>query len=223
MADAFAEFGWMRPRWEGRLLREYFGFNARTFLSSTLKAGYQKIDVLLLGHFFNPAIVGAYQTFRNIAVPLNFISSPYEIIIYPRITKLWQIGDWATIRAQIKKVTLAIAAMGLGVALIRAYLLAPLASYFSLGEVGELRLLYYGTLASMFVNGTAYWWTRAFSNAVNPNLSIYLGLVASVSMLTLVPAFSHWGGLTGYIMAILGVEAVKCTFWLRVYLRIGKL
>ena len=65
-------------------------FNFKTFISSSLKAGNNNIDTLLIAYFINANMVGIYQIIKKILTPSSFIVKPFSMLLYPKLIKYFE-------------------------------------------------------------------------------------------------------------------------------------
>lgn len=203
---------------EPSLIRSYVRFNIKTFASSTLKAGNQNVDTLVLGLLTDTRIVGIYATFRQFISPISFLSGPFEAVAYPRFVK-------AVVQRQYDEMRNAIA--GVNRKLLRAFgaatvvILPVTIAYSRLNNV-PLDSQSYLTFFIMIITvalRAQLWWARPFSNAVNPNLSLVANSVATLFLLlALYPA--TWSlGMTGTALGMLILALLLNGYWARALVR----
>ncbi len=206
---------WKVPiQMDGQTIRQFFVFSLKTFLSTTLKAGNQNIDTLVLGYISQPHTVGIYGLFKQFLAPLPFMSAPLTTIIYPKFVKSIHLKQTEQVRQAIVVVNRKLAQL-YGVAL--AGIIPALFIYgwwiqlqWQLNNIMTFIFL----VPVSFINGTL-WWVRPFSNALDPVLSVKSNLCATLIILIFIYPLTYFWGIAGTALCVLVVEIVIQRFWMR--------
>lgn len=193
-------------------LRQYLSYCASTFASSTLKAGNQQIDVLVLGYLTQPHVSGLYATLRQFAAPLAFISNPIATISQARFVQAAHQHQLAELAATIARLNRRLAALFA----VAAPALALAAWIY--GELAHIRYTAWQALAlpALLLAGAlsaSQWWARPFSSATNPRFSLVSNALASALIIVGAPLLILQAGLTGAALAQLTMVAVTYLYW----------
>jgi O-antigen/teichoic acid export membrane protein len=197
---------------EPALLREYASFSTNTFLSSTLKAGNQQVDVLALGMMTDATAAGFYGLVRQFAAPLSLLSAPFSAIFYPRFVSAVHEGRTEELRESIR---------GGGRALLRVFRWAIPAiavaffiyTHWIRVELGPREYLVSAIVLLGGFVGAFQWWVRPFANAVNPRLSLLANAGATGVILTTIWPLTHALGVLGTATVMCGVALGLSWFW----------
>ena len=101
--------------------------------------GSRRVDILVLGLFFSPAVVGIYYVAQNVASLPSKLKSSFDPIMGPVIARNLAAGDKQGVAKQVRQIGFWVIGMQMGVAL-------------ALGIPGEAVL---GLIGPEFVGGTA--------------------------------------------------------------------
>jgi O-antigen/teichoic acid export membrane protein len=208
----FASFAAVTWRANGILLRDYMHFSLSTFTSSALKAGNQNIDTLILGYLTDTRTAGIYATFRQFLSPLAFLASPFEAIAYPRFVKAVALKRHAEVRSMIAGVNRKLFLAFMATVLV----IVPIALIYA--WITNLQLETTTYLAFCFMVATAllrgqFWWSRPFSNAINPNLSLAANSAAMLFLLIALYPATWIFGLLGTTIGMLGLAVLLALYW----------
>ena len=208
----FAELRTARiPR--GRI-SDYARFSLSTFLSSTLKAGNQNVDTVILGYLTNPANVGIYSLFRQFLGPIAMISAPFASQIYPRFTGAVARRRYEEIRSTM---THANRLLLRGYLLLSAVIVPALVVYGYWNRLGFTTVQYF-TFGLMLINALILqqlWWCRPFSLAVDPNLSLRANLIYSISLLFSLCLAISLAGFIGVGLALTFTACIQAAYWMK--------
>ncbi|MGH9389755.1 MAG: oligosaccharide flippase family protein, partial [Vicinamibacteria bacterium] len=167
-------------------LRRLFPFVFHTNLSGYLKSINRYFDVLLLGVFAPPAVVGYYKLALSVTSSLGIIAQPLSYVIYPTFSRLSAAGKNVELRALIAKSSLVLAALTIPAALLLASLSSPILARFANGEdfapaAGALPiLLLYVTASNVLI------WTRPATLAIGkPEYSTVANTLSTLLLLAL--------------------------------------
>ncbi len=199
-------------------LREFLAFSASTFASSTLKAGNQQIDTLVLAGVSGPGVAGLYGLFRQFLSPLAFASGPLSAIAYPRFVQAVAERRGAAVRSTVAAINNRLA-WGYGaMSVVIAVALGVYLDWMSIA-VEPAQYAAFVLMVVTAYNGGRLWWARPFSNAVDPSLSLKANLGASVALLaTLWPAASIFG-INGVAAMMAAVSVALSVWWRRQLVR----
>lgn len=197
------------------LLKEYWNFNIKTFLSSSLKAGNENIDNMLIAYFLNAHIVGIYQIIKKIVLPISMLSMPFSMLIYPRLIHFFETDQKEKFKNIIIKISTYILLIGILYSLF-AYVFLDNIFDLMVVEFNETYSYYYMLIAltSIFTS-SLLWWVRIFSNTVNPNYSLYMNLFATFYQLTITIYMSKLFGLEGLLISFMIMYMLTFIYWIK--------
>jgi O-antigen/teichoic acid export membrane protein len=195
------------------LLKEYWHFNVKTFLSSSLKAGNQNIDNLILAYFLNTQIVGIYQVIKKILSPILIISSPFSMLVYPKLIHFFETKQKNMFQKIIVKISFYLSIIALLYITIIYSFLDHIFSFMDVQFINEYSI-YYLLISLVVYLGSMMWWVRSFSNTVNPNYSLYMNLFATIFQMTITISMTHIYGFYGMINSILIMNLILLTYWI---------
>lgn len=201
-----------RASFPRHLLSDYTRFSISTFVSSSLKAGNQHIDSMILGYLTNPVNVGLYNLFRQFLTPTVMLASPFSAQIYPRFVQAVTERKQEAIRETIKHANHLLLR---GFIAMVAVIVPGLYLY---GKFTDLHLttMQYGTFVVMVINALLLqqlWWNRAFSLSVNPAWTVQANVIATIFMLTCVTFGVVTLGFPGVALGSSVVLLVLHIFW----------
>lgn len=193
--------------------QKYFRFNFVTFFSSGLKAGNKSYDGIVLAYFTSPVVVGVYSILKKFFMPAEMLVQPFRNILYPKVVKFWELDEKQKLRILIRTISvrLVFVVMAYGGVL---YLCSGLIfNLFNIeGQIdGYIILLFSVTYTLM----TSMWWTRIFSNTVNPVYSLVAGAFSTVYQLLVSTLAVYYFGLVGLICSMLSVNVLLFVYWRR--------
>ncbi len=182
--------------------KEIFGFLFHTNLSATFKTLTSKLDALIIGIFWPPAVVGIYKMATKLASTLLLISDPLYIAVFPHFAKRYAAsGDNPRVLPPLGlRLTLLLAPL-LGLVILSAGLPAKQLIVTILGPaylqaVDPFRIMLVGfTLPVLF-----FWGRAALLSSGRADALTKSGLLAGVTHLTLLLLFlPHWGAIGGAV------------------------
>jgi O-antigen/teichoic acid export membrane protein len=194
------------------ILSEYISFSIRTFVSSTLKAGNQNIDTLMLGYFCNPSLVGIYQVLKKVMSPVFMISAPLPTLFYPKLVELFEMNRWEKIVATFRRASIMI----FGIAILYscfAFIVLPYIMDFCDLEYNQSILHFFLLLVANTILTSQMWWVRIFSNTTNPIQSIIANVFATVFQLTVVLYLSYQFNLYGILAGLFLMNVLLLLYW----------
>jgi O-antigen/teichoic acid export membrane protein len=199
-------------------IAEYSRFSCSAFASTTLKAGQQGLDTLILGGLSSPATVGLYGLFKQFLAPVQMVSTPFSAQVYPRFVQAVAERRSATIRETIAWVG---RLLSVAFAALLCVLVPALWAYLAWNDivVGHSHWVGFSLMALTALTVQRMWWARPFSMATDPRRSIVGGVIALASTLTLVPAFGAAWELAGVAAAMLATQAILLAYWMRILAR----
>lgn len=194
------------------VFKEYLVFSWKTFLSSSLKAGSQNIDNLILAYFLSPMIVGLYQTMKKIVSPILMISSPFSTAVYPKLVYYFEDNRREQFIGIIKKVSIYIFLFVIGYGIITSIILENIFNLMNLEFFPKYYQYYFLILClNMFI--ALLWWGRIFSNTVNPNYSLYMNLFAFLYQICIIIVVTLLFGFYGFIIGMLLLYGIIYTYY----------
>jgi O-antigen/teichoic acid export membrane protein len=196
------------------LFKEYWSFNIKTFFSSSLKAGNRNIDNLLIGFFLSDEVVGIYQTLKKIISPIMIVSTPFSMLIYPKLVYYFELGERKKFIMLIMKISFYILLIGILYSII-SYLFLPL--IFQLMNINFFGIyrIYYLLLIILTILVSQMWWVRIFSNVVNPSYSIYMNLFSMLYQLSISYLSVKMFGFIGLIISLIIMNIIIFIFWIK--------
>ena len=162
------------------ILKEYWNFNIKTFISSSLKVGASNIDNLILGYYTNTMTVGIYQTIRKILLPLSLLISPFSTLTLPKFIFYFEQKQFMQLNELIKKITIKLFLLSIVLLVILFLLLQPYLSYQNI-QYSNTILISFFILAIHYILQLFMWWGRNFIILYNPILPIYSNLLLSIN------------------------------------------
>jgi O-antigen/teichoic acid export membrane protein len=195
------------------LIKEYWNFNIKTFLSSSLKAGNQNVENLILGFFVNAEVVGVYQTLKKILSPIAIAVQPLSMLSYPKMIQLFELKKIDEIQSMVSNISLFVLAV---VAIYGVFINISITYIFEL-MVLKYQPDYYNYLIIIFFTSAVsalLWWCRIFSNTVNPVYSLHMNLLATFYQLIFVSICADLYGLQGVLLALLLLQIILGSCWI---------
>jgi len=196
------------------LLKEYWNFNIKTFFSSSLKAGNQNIDNLIVGYFLNSETVGIYQVLKKILSPIMIVATPFSMLVYPKLIHYFETNQKDKFKHIITKVSFYILLISISYILISHIFLIDIFQLMNI-EFDNIYNVYFLLVSSLYILTSQMWWVRAFSNTVNPNYSIYMNLFATIFQLTITILLSKYFGFIGMLISLILMNLIILIFWFR--------
>ncbi len=197
------------------LLKEYWSFNIKTFLSSSLKAGNENIDNMLIAYFLNAQIVGIYQIIKKILLPISILSIPFSMLIYPRLIYFFETDQKEKFKNIIIKISTYILLIGILYSLFAHVFLDDIFDLMVV-EFNETYSYYYILIAvTSIITSSLLWWVRIFSNTVNPNYSLYMNLFATFYQLTITIYMTKIFGLEGLLISFMIMNMLIFVYWIK--------
>lgn len=201
----FPDFGTVRPRFH---LRAWTGRSFKLWLSSSLEAANQYVDVLALAYLMNPTVAGAYFVITRLANAFAMATTAVNMFASRHIPDLYYRGDRLALDRMLHSMalaSLAIIAGGMLSMLLAGQKLLSLFNPDYVTHLPALLLLCVGT-ASMAAVGPA-----SFVLMFTGQEGIFLGIIfASVALralafFVLVPSFGIMGAVIATTVALLAM------------------
>ena len=193
---------------------DYVRFSLNTFLSSTLKAGNQNIDTIILGYLTNTSEVGIYSLFSQFLSPMAMVSAPFSSQITPRFVQAIAENRSNDIRDTISHANNLLIR---GFFLILIVIVPIMVIY---GKYNNLNftLEHYAGFSIMIVSAffsQQFWWCRSFSISTQPKFSVQAGILASaITPFAVYFLISITGGFLGAATGILITQVMLMFFWM---------
>jgi O-antigen/teichoic acid export membrane protein len=201
------EFGTTHLFFNKVILKEYWSFNIKTFASSSLKAGNSNIDNLLIAYFLNAQTVGLYQIVKKILSPIGMVVGPFSMLVYPKLVHFFEKKEVDKFKNLIFKISSYIFFFAIFYILIGYVFIEEIFALMNIKITSELYALY--RLLSVLVLVTSMlWWTRVFSNVVNPNYSLYMNIFATIFQLTITVLATYLFGVNGLITSMIVMNLI---------------
>jgi len=197
-----------------RLLKEYWRFNIKTFLSSSLKAGNQNIDNLIIGYFLSVETVGIYQVLKKILTPILIVATPFSTLVYPKLIHFFETNQREKFKNIIIKISLYILIIGIIYSLASCLFLNKIFLLINI-EFLDSYYIFFILLIGLTILNSQMWWVRIFSNTVNPNYSLYMNMFATAFQLTITVFMTYLFGLEGLIVSTIIMNLLIVFYWLR--------
>jgi O-antigen/teichoic acid export membrane protein len=195
--------------------KEYRKFVATTFLSSSLKAGFQNIDIFILGYVSGPMSTGTYGIFKQFFGSFSFFTSPLGVQLYPKFIS-------AKIRNNLKKIRSAIVIINQKILLLNIFLAAmsliTLQLYLYIHHMKNtvpIVATFILLLASASLNNLL-WWARSYSNTIDPTHSLKANFYSSILLLTFIFPLTKVFGMVGTAITMLLVSISLSMYWHRI-------
>jgi O-antigen/teichoic acid export membrane protein len=195
------------------LIKDYWVFNIKTFMSSSLKAGNQNVENLILGFFVNAEAVGIYQTLKKLLSPVAIAVQPLSMLLYPKMIQLYETKRIDDIQRMVSKVSLCVLAIvalyGVLINISLNYILHLMEIKYQHDYLGYLIIIFFTSAISALL-----WWCRIFSNTVNPAYSLCMNLLATFYQLIFVSICAYFYGLNGVLFALLLLQVILGICWI---------
>lgn len=190
---------------------EYIKFNSITFSSSAMKAGNQNFDSLILSYFTNPALVGIYTILKKFFMPINVAVKPFQTIMYPKLTQLWHEKNYKIFHESIIKTTKLLLFVAFMYFIILIIFSDYLISFFNLDYANIYTVLY--SFIIYFALVPLIWWSRNFSNIINPMFSLISTSLNTILQLTLCTLLTYLYGIEGLIIGLISIKIIIVIYW----------
>ena len=185
--------------------KEYFTLQKKIYISSSLKAGINTIDIFVMGAFIDPKFAGSWATLKKIFSPSVIIADYIGIIRSNHLYKTFK--NSFSIKFNFLKGFLA--SLLLNFIILTFALL--LSEYFTILNVfSEPGIEIMSIFIISVLQFTFSWWTKYFSSFFNPLWSLYMAALTLILTL-LIPYFEIYTNITIYL---LGIVILRSTFWL---------
>lgn len=195
-------------------IAQYLRFSGSTFLSSTLKAGSQNIDNLVLGYLTNASNVGVYNLMKQFLNPIQMLSGPVGLQVYPRFVAALANRNTSAVDQTIVHGNLLLTRGAFAL----LFLIAPALMFYwywiNLPISPGLPVVFLLLALAAMLN-QQLWWTRAFSLSTDPNLSVKGNLLATCLSLVLLYPTTMYGGVAGTAAGTVLCLTIVCLYWHR--------
>lgn len=196
------------------LFKEYWNYNVKTFLSSSLKAGNENIDNLVIAYYLDAKTVGIYQVLKKILSPIFMFSSPFSMLIYPKLISFYDAGQRDRFKNIILKTSSYLALLTVVYGLITYISLPGILSILGTNYTSMYSNYYIALIFLTFIV-IMMWWVRIFSNTVDPSYSLYMNIFATIFQLTVTILMAKSFGIFGLIISMLVMNVIIFSYWLR--------
>lgn len=189
------------PRWNYDLFEEYIKFNIKTFLSSSLKAANQNIEVLVLGYFADSETTGIFAALKKTGSLVSFISVPFPFLTYPKFSRYHSMNKFNQLWGMIAKITFIIMILSAIIGVLLLFFISDIFLFMNITH-SNLKSYYILVFSTALIN-SALWWGRNFSNVVDPNISLRINFISSIYQLTALVLFTYLWGIYGLLISLL--------------------
>jgi O-antigen/teichoic acid export membrane protein len=196
------EFNTVKSSYNKDIFNEYWIFNIKTFTSSSLKAGNNNIDNLLIAYFLTSQSVGFYQIIKKILSPIDIIIVPFSTLVYTKLVRYFEKKEIGMFKILIFKITRYIFLFSILYILFIYFYIDDIFNIINVKTLPELNILFF-LLSFFMIIKSMHWWTRVFSNVVNPNYSLYMNSFATIYQLTITVFFIYFFNIKGLIISII--------------------
>lgn len=194
------------------LLKEYWDFNIRTFISSSLKAGNENIDNLVIGYFIDARTVGIYQILKKILSPIAMFAGPLSMLVYPKLITFYESQQRGRFQKIIVDTSLAIGALTVVYSMLISIFLPQIFRLMGAAFVSDYSVYFFLVMVWNLLILTM-WWVRIFSNTVNPNYSLYMNLFATTFQLTVTIMMAKLFGIYGLLSSVVMMNIIILSYW----------
>lgn len=194
---------------------EYIKFNFITFLSSSLKAGNQNIDSLILAYFTTPTTVGVYTIIKKVFNPIRIIAIPFQNITYPKLTKMYHKNELERFDRMIKRVTLLLFLIGIAYCVTILLFSNVIIEIFSIDFQNIYSVIYLMMIFSIFL--PLFWWHRNFSNIVDPKISLNINFIMTIYQLSISSITTLFYGVEGLIISLIVGNIILMNYFVKRY------
>ena len=190
---------------ERDFLWKYFLYSIKTFASLTIKSGNREFDKLALGIYYDPNILGTYGLLKQFFTPMNYISAPFSINLFPEFVSDNRDSKINNIRKNIHKVNRKILSLSILVIPLCITFLILYTSSINVNLSLESYLVIFFLAFTSLISSIS-WWTRPFSSATNPIISLISNSFATIVIIISVFPLARSFGMIGVTMLILIVN-----------------
>jgi O-antigen/teichoic acid export membrane protein len=196
-----------------KVLKEYWGFNLKTFTSSSLKVSATNIDNLILGYYVNTEVVGTYQTIKKLLSPISFLIAPFSTLTLTKIVKYYENREFELMHTMIKNTTFKLVALSVLIVLLLSSILKYFLIIQGINYTTDI-LLSFLLLSVFYLLPTFIWWGRNFIIIHNPSIPIYSNLLLSINSIWIPIALYQLDYFSGLVTICLGVLLAYIPSWL---------
>lgn len=207
------DFRSLKFSFDHKFFKSYLSFSIKTFSSAGLKAINQNGDVLILGFFTTPNMVGVYEAIKKIASVISFISLPFPFLASPKFSLYFAKNKFNELWAYVIKQTVFIIFSAAVVIGILFQLVNYIFEYMQI-EYKDANVLFLIAALSLTVNA-CLWWGRIYSNIVNPMISLRINVFSTLFQITVV-VLSTWSyGVYGLLFSWLLMNILVLSLYCR--------
>jgi len=192
---------------------DYIQFNMLTFSSSFLKAGSQKIDVLIISYFSDTLVTGNYVIVKKIFSVVQVVTNPVRYILYPKLAKLWCRGDISKFFLLIDRVSNMMLLIGVLLLFVLFVNAETIINYFN-GVMDPMLVM---SMTLLFVLTPLFWWHRSFSNIVDPKISLYSNVISIVLQVIILPLSMYYYNTAVMTLGLATINLVIYFYWKHQY------
>jgi O-antigen/teichoic acid export membrane protein len=211
---------WLRGDWrvlKGRR-REIVSFLAYNYLNALLGMIPKQLDMVFLGYFRNPTEAGYYKLAKSLVGTVGYLVGPLQSVTYPKLARLWGLGNQKELRQTIRRLALGIGAP-LGLVVLLGIAFVPFVVLQLVGDAYRPAIL----ATQILLVGSAVWltlfWLRpTYSAQGRLRQWLFISIIVVVLSIAVYPfVIRQWGyiGLAIWlgIMQLLGHSIAAWKVW----------
>lgn len=184
----------------------YLNFTAKVFSSTLFKGGNKYLDVLILTAFMQPQYVGMYGALKKILSPIMFITSPFSQIFLPRFIRDVQSGRHNRVVKSIVRSSSLLLCISVIYAIVAFVVMQN-------WDVGIETPSYFVPISIGMTVQIILWWTRPLSVAIDPMLSLYSAILATICMVVFCVSGTYFWGMWGFLLGNLVKVTTVALYW----------
>lgn len=192
-------------------LYEYMKYALKNFSSTFFKSLNSKIDEIFLVYFAGAESLGVYGLMKKGISPVYFISQPLSASAQAEILDLYQ-SKPKSIKNRLAQINKSIYTVS--VILIPIFIFVSLLYLYFLDVEVDFNVILTSCfigLSALVINGL--WWTRSFTNAVDPIYSLKAAFFLAIFNLIFMPILAYfYAGLGVSLVILIGSLAVSFYF-----------
>lgn len=202
------------------LIKEYARFSITVFTSSLLKAFNRNSDNVILGIFLSTADVGLYNSLKKVFSSIEIIAHPWTMLTYGKLVALYTRTEIAQFKLVIESKTKFILLLSLLLGLLLLINIKGIFSYMEVTTEHNLMLLSTILMISFLINSVV-WWSRVFSNVVDPMISVKTNFGIMLYQLICVPVIIYMFKINGAIFSVLALNIIISVYIIKKYMELG--
>jgi O-antigen/teichoic acid export membrane protein len=203
------------------LIKEYARFSITVFTSSLLKAVNRNSDNVILGIFLSTTDVGLYNSIKKVFSSIEIIAHPWTMLTYGKLVALYTRAEITQFKLIIESKTRFILLLSLLLGLLLLLNIKEIFSYMGVTTEYNLMMLSIVMMVSFLINSMV-WWSRVFSNVVDPMISVKANFCTMLYQLIWVPVIIYMFTINGAIFSVLALNIMLAAYILKKYMELGR-